>query len=153
MATTIKSTNGLNLHEPVEKTSTLSSPIDPSSTDPQVKTKKRYSPRRTFSAAHKLRILTAYNACETPAERGALLRREGLYYSRVGVWNQELANGTLTGNKKRLNATLRTDHLVRENEQLKKKLAQVEAIVEIQKKVSELLGMHIHPQESSEVKS
>jgi hypothetical protein len=42
---------------------------------------------------------------------------------------------------------------VRENEQLKKKLAQVEAIIEIQKKISELLGTHILAQESSEVKS
>jgi transposase len=153
MATGVKSQNDSTLDNPIEAASTPTKIAEPSSIDPQVKIKKRYSPRRSFSAAHKLRILTVYNACESPSERGALLRREGLYYSRIGAWNQELANGTLTGNKKRLNAVLRTDHLVRENEQLKKKLAQVEAIIEIQKKVSELLGMHILLPENTEVKS
>ncbi len=152
MARATKNQNDLILGNPIEET--LTNIINPSPIeDPQVKTKKRYSPRRTFSAAHKLRILSAYNICETASERGAFLRREGLYYSSIATWKIELANGNLTGNKKRLNTTLRTDHLVKENEQLKKKLAKVEAIIEIQKKVSELLGMHILPQESNEEKS
>ena len=154
MAIPAKRENDLILSAPAaEETLTITSITDPSLIDPQVKIKKSYAPRRTFSATHKLRILTAYNACETASERGALLRREGLYYSQVATWKEDLSNGALTGNKKQLKATLRTDHLVRENEQLKKKLAQVEAIIEIQKKVSELLGMHILPQESNEVKS
>lgn len=118
--------------------------------DPQVKPRKPYAPRRRFDAAYKQRILLAYNACTTALERGALLRREGLYHARIAAWRQELAKGKLS-EKKGTQAKQRTDHLVRENEQLKKKLAQAEAIIDLQKKVSELLGTHILPHESNEV--
>jgi hypothetical protein len=40
--------------------------------------------------------------------------------------------------------------MTREIEQLKKKLAQAQAIIELQKKVSELLGTHILSHDSSE---
>jgi hypothetical protein len=36
---------------------------------------------------------------------------------------------------------------------LKKKLEQAQAVIELQKKVSELLGMHILPAEDSEMNS
>jgi transposase len=118
--------------------------------DPQVKPKKPYAPRRRFDVAYKRRILLAYNACSNAYERGALLRREGLYHARIAAWRQELANGKLS-DQKQSPVKQRTDHLVRENEQLKKKLAQAEAIIDLQKKVSELLGTHILPHESNEV--
>jgi len=47
----------------------------------------------------------------------------------------------------------RIDHLIRENEQLKKKIAQAEAIIELQKKVSDLLGTHILSHENNEANS
>jgi len=43
--------------------------------DPQVKPRKTYAPRRTFSVSYKVRILEEYDACCTAQERGALLRR------------------------------------------------------------------------------
>jgi hypothetical protein len=116
---------------------------------PQVKPKKPYAPRRRFDAAYKRRFLLAYNACTDASERGALLRREGLYHARIAAWRKELADGKLH-DKKRSPNKLRTDHLVRENERLKKKLAQAEAIIDLQKKVSELLGVHILPHESND---
>ena len=119
------------------------------SPDPQVKPKKQYSTRRSFDTAYKLRILAAFDACESAVERGALLRKEGLYHSRITAWKQQFNNSKLTSGKKK-SKTLRTDHLVRENEQLKKKLAQAEAIIDLQKKVSELLGKHILPNEDTE---
>jgi hypothetical protein len=119
------------------------------STDTQVKPKRSYAPRRRFDAAYKQRILLAYNACSNAAERGALLRREGLYHARIAAWRNDLAGDKLN-NKRQASAKLRTDHLVREVEQLKKKLAQAEAIIDLQKKVSELLGTHILPHESNE---
>ncbi len=117
--------------------------------DPQVKAKRHYTPRRSFSAAYKERILIAYDACANAAERGALLRREGLYHSRICAWKSARSDGKLNKSKKGKQAT-RTDHLTRENEQLKKKLAQAAAIIELQKKVSDLLGTHILPHEKNE---
>lgn len=117
--------------------------------DSQVKIRKPYAPRRSFDIAYKLRILAAYNACESASDRGALLRKEGLYYSRICLWRQQFENSKLTDKKQTRNA-LRTDHLVRENEQLKKKLAHAEAIIDLQKKISELLGAPILPAEKNE---
>ena len=116
--------------------------------DTQVKIKKKYSTRRSFDTAYKLRILAAYNACESASDRGALLRKEGLYHSRICLWRQQFENYKLT-DKKQARNTLRTDHLIRENEQLKKKLAHAEAIIDLQKKISELLGAPILPAEKT----
>jgi transposase-like protein len=119
------------------------------SNDTQVKIKKKYSPRRSFDTSYKLRILAAYNACESTSDRGALLRKEGLYHSRIYLWKQQFENSKLT-DKKQARNTLRTDHLLKENEQLKKKLAHAEAIIDLQKKISELLGAPILPAEKIE---
>jgi hypothetical protein len=72
-----------------------------------------------------------------------------LYHARIAAWRNDLAQNKLD-NKRQVSAKLRTDQLVREVEQLKKKLAQAEAIIDLQKKVSELLGTHILPHESNE---
>src|SRR6266567_4877620 len=44
--------------------------------------------RRTFTAAYKIKILERYDQLEDPRERGALLRREGLYHSHIEYWRQ-----------------------------------------------------------------
>lgn len=106
----------------------------------QVRAKKSYTPRRSFDTAYKLRILAAYDACETTSARGALLRKEGLYHSRIAAWKQQQKNAN-EKNKKSLRGTKRNDHLAREVAQLKKKLAHAEAIIDLQKKISELLGV------------
>lgn len=137
--------------EPENKSVTVNSPRSEVN-DPQVKVKKNNTPKRSFEAAYKLRILSAYNDCESPLERGALLRKEGLYHSRIAAWRHQLENSKLNG-KKKMSGALRTDHLVRENEQLKKKLTHAEAIIDLQKKISDLLGMHILPLEKDEIKS
>lgn len=130
----------------------IPTPGQPSSVaDPQVKPKKNNAPRRSFDPAYKSRILAAYDVCSNIAERGALLRREGLYHSCIIAWRKQQARGKLKA--KTSGNTPRMDHLLHENAQLKKKLAQAEAILELQKKVSELLGNHILPHETSEVRS
>ena len=118
----------------------------PTQADPQVKAVGRS--RRAFSKAYKLKILVAYDACSNQSERGALLRREGLYYSRISDWRKKF--GANAEDKKSAGRTQRTNHLVREVEQLKKKLAQAQAVIDLQKKVSELLGTHILSHENSE---
>ena len=54
--------------------------------EPQVKAVSRT--RRTFTKAYKLKMLAAYDACSNQSERGALLRREGLYYARIADWRK-----------------------------------------------------------------
>lgn len=120
--------------------------------DPEVPEKK---PRRRFSAAYKLRILREYESCRQPGEIGALLRREGLYHSNISAWRRQRDQGALQGlfPKKRGRKARKPDpmaqkvaRLERENKQLTKKLKQAETIIEVQKKISELLGI---PQENT----
>ena len=120
--------------------------------DVQVTAKKQRAPKRTFSSAYKLQILNALDACNTASERAALLRKEGLYYARVSAWKKQLQNGKFVA-KKTSKSILLNQQLAREVASLQKKLAQAEAIIDIQKKVSELLSINILDQEVNEVKS
>ena len=150
METTVKSQNDLILGKVIENTSTISATAEP--IDTQVKVRKKYSSRRSFDTAYKLRILSAYDACEDSSARGALLRKEGLYHARIHAWKHQLANAKLN-NRAKESVAIRTDNLSRENDQLKKQLAQAEAIIDLQKKVSELFTTHILQRENSEKKS
>lgn len=122
--------------------------VESSIADSQVKVKKS-TPRRTYDTAYKILILSAFDNCENASERGALLRREGLYYSRICAWKQQQSNEKKASKKSK---GLRVDHLSRENEQLKKKLAHAEAIIDLQKKISNLLGEQTLLAEISESK-
>ena len=44
--------------------------------------------RRAFTAAYKARIVQEYDQLQTGRERGALLRREGLYSSHITDWRK-----------------------------------------------------------------
>ncbi len=48
----------------------------------------RQPKRRTFTAAYKARILQEYDQLGSGRERGALLRREGLYTSHISDWRR-----------------------------------------------------------------
>lgn len=121
--------------------------------DPEVVPKAK---KRQYTAAYKRRVLQEYEACTEPGARGALLRREGLYSSNITNWRRQRERGELAGltAKKRgpkvdpqavENARLR-----RENERLKKRLEQAELIIDVQKKVSQLLGVEISEDNAEE---
>ena len=106
--------------------------------------------RRRFDAAYKLRILKEADACDKPGELGELLRREGLYSSHLRTWREQRDGGVLAGltPRRRGRKTKRRDpmaeeneRLLRENERLSQRLKQAEAIIDVQKKVSEILGV------------
>lgn len=118
--------------------------------DTQVKMKQQRAPRRKFSKAYKLQILDALDACKNVNGRVTLLRKEGLYYARVSAWKKELQHGQLTSNKTP-KSTLLTQQLTREVTSLKKKLSQAEAIIDLQKKISELLSINILDHDTSEM--
>ena len=62
------------------------------SLDPEVPEKPE---RRRFTAEYKLRILAEADKCTRPGEIGALLRREGLYWSNLSNWRRRRREGTL----------------------------------------------------------
>jgi transposase len=123
--------------------------------DPEVPEK---TPRRRFSAKHKLDVLKKADACTEPGELGVLLRREGLYSSNLTTWRRQRDQGVLEAmspkkrGRKRIeknplakeNATLQ-----KENERLTLKLKKAETIIEFQKKISEMLGIAQSPDEES----
>lgn len=130
------SREALNLNQDAQDSFKKEVPV---ALDPQVKAKKQYSPRRSFDTAYKVRILAAYDACDSATQRVALLRKEGLYHSRITAWRQQQTKGKMNASRSQKKAA-RIDHLIRENEHLKKKMAQAEAIIEIQKKSPICLG-------------
>ena len=108
--------------------------------------------RRVFSAADKLRIVKKADACIASGERGALeamLREEGIYSSLLSAWRVQLgAHGAegLTarkaGRKPKLEAKeRRIAELTKRNEQLERKLHIADAIIALQKKAHEILGI------------
>ena len=118
----------------------------PARPDPEVPERPE---RRKFTAEYKLRILAEADACETHREVGALLRREGLYSSHLSRWRQRQRAGALGALKPKKRGPepdpvvpfkKRIADLERENERLRKKLTQAETIIDVQKKVSGLLG-------------
>ncbi|MGH7723855.1 MAG: transposase [Candidatus Eiseniibacteriota bacterium] len=106
--------------------------------------------RRRFSAAEKIRILREAEGCTKPGELGALLRREGLYSSHLSAWRQARRRGELAGltAKKRGPQGKPADprdrkiaELERETRRLQARLERAEGLIEVQKKVSQLLGI------------
>ena len=121
--------------------------------DPEVSEQAK---RRRFSAEYKLRILRDADACKGDGDVAALLRREGLYSSLLSSWRRqrdEVAGVGLAAIKRGRKGKLedpRVTELARENTRLKRRLARVETMLEIQKKTSELLGIPLNPLDSDE---
>lgn len=117
------------------------------SSDPEVFDKPT---RRRFTAEYKLRILNQADACTEQGSLGALLRREGLYASNLNTWRHQRERGVLsalTPKKRGRKESVRdpfvaeNEKLRRENERITKRLRQAEIIIDIQKKVSQILGI------------
>jgi transposase len=110
--------------------------------DPEVPAKAR---SRRYSAAYKARILAEYESLDR-AGKGALLRREGLYTSLISAWRAQRDQGALralaapTG---RPPADARDKELARLRarvERLEGELSKAKTVIEVQGKLSALLG-------------
>ena len=113
--------------------------------------------RRKFTAEYKLRILKEADAWTERVQVGALLRREGLYSSHLAKWRQQRARGQLEGLTSKKRGRKATDpaevelaRLQRENERLRSRLEQAELIINVQKKLSQLLGLTEEETETDE---
>jgi transposase-like protein len=103
--------------------------------------------RRHFTAEYKQRILQEADACSQRGEIGTLLRREGLYSSHLDTWRRQRTRGVLQGltpakrGRKADPQAIEHARLLRETVRLKAQLERAELIIEVQKKVSQLLGL------------
>ncbi|MBI2998221.1 MAG: transposase [Deltaproteobacteria bacterium] len=108
--------------------------------------------RRRFTAEYKLRILREAEACSGRGEIGALLRREGLYSSNLTQWRKQGEKGELEGLSRKRGPLPKPRHplaervrvLERENARLKRRAERAEGLVDLQKKVSEILGIELN---------
>ena len=114
--------------------------------NPQVTPKAE---RRRFSTEYKLRILAEADACTERGAIGALLRREGLYASHLEKWRRQRTRGELQGltaQKRGRKVAVEAADLARihpVDAALQARLQQAETIIEVQKKLSTLLGLNI----------
>jgi len=124
--------------------------------DPEVLPKAE---RRRFTAEYKLRILAEADACTQRGEIGALLRREGLYSSNLTTWRRQRDEGTLAALKPKQRGrkaavpdpmALEIERLRKENARLANRLKQAELIIDVQKKVSQILGITLDTPKESE---
>ena len=106
--------------------------------------------RRRLTASYKLSILAQADACVDRGELGALLRREGLYYSTLANFRKQKAAGLLGPNGSGKRGAAKDPHvaamvaqkieLERENRRLRRQLTRAQEIITIQKKAATLLG-------------
>lgn len=119
--------------------------------DPEV---TELAKRRRFTTEYKLRIVRLADACKNRGDVGALLRREGLYSSQLATWRRlrdETAKAGLKARKrgpKPKPENRRVKQLERENAQLRRRIEEAEAIIDVQKKLSKLLGVSLNSPES-----
>lgn len=109
--------------------------------DPEVPERAR---RRTFTAKYKLEVLAAYDAAPD-GEKGAVLRREGLYSSHIVEWRRARDAGALAGlaaprgRKRRDPQAERIAQLEAEKQRLEQELAKTRFVVDVQAKLHALL--------------
>jgi transposase len=109
--------------------------------DPEVPEKPK---RRKFSAEYKRRILIETDVAPQ-GTIGAVLRREGLYHSQLIDWRIQRNKGTLgtarPGRPSKDPRDVELEGLRDENERLRRRVEQAEAVIDVQKKLSRLLGI------------
>jgi transposase len=129
-------------------------PVNPP--DPEVPEK---AARRRFTVEYKLQILRQADVCCDVGGVGALLRREGLYSSHITTWRRQRDAGILSGLKPKQRGRkanpihplqVENEQLHKENNRMQKRLKQAELIIEVQKKISQMLGIPLETFEKGE---
>lgn len=116
--------------------------------DPEVVPRAR---RRTHPAQYKLRILREVEGCKEPGQAGEILRREGLYSSHLSNWRKERDEGALQalgkgrGREGKSAADVEKERLRADNARMQRRLEQLEAVVDVQKKCLLMLGLEEQP--------
>jgi transposase-like protein len=129
--------------------------------DPEVSASPK---RRAFTAEYKRQVVAEADEAAKSGDAGAvgaLLRREGLYSSHLSHWRRERDAGELAGlapkkrgrkGKRKGKEEKELERLRREKAELQERLEKAETVIDVQKKVSRLLGVKLEsssdPEES-----
>jgi len=104
--------------------------------------------RQSYPAKYKLKVLAELDAADSKSERGAIMRREGLYSSLISAWREQRDQGALEAMKAKRPGP-KGDPVKAENARLRAKVAELEAkletaeeLIDAQGKVSALLQQH-----------
>lgn len=117
--------------------------------DPEVSDRPR---RRKFTAKYKLDVLRELDGCTAPGSVGAVLRREGLHSSHITNWRRAREAGELQAlqPRKRGRPRKEVNPLADENERLQRRVAKLEeelrkahVVIDVQKKLSTVLGIQL----------
>lgn len=103
--------------------------------------------RRSFSAEDKMRILKEIDEAP-PGQIGAVLRKEGIYSSHLNKWRREMREAALVPKKRGPQANPLASELKQleaKYAKMEKRLKKAEQIIDLPKKVSELLGVTLEP--------
>ena len=124
-----------------------------SSSDLETKPPKQ----RRYTSSYKLRLIELADACNASGELASLLRREGIYSSTLTDFRKQKARGDLdrkSGGSKASKASVADSQTVkqlaaseREIRRLRRELEKARILLDLQKKVSELMGISLDPQE------
>ena len=114
--------------------------------------------RRRFAATYKAKILAEADLCTARGQIGQLLRREGLYSSHLRTWRRQRDEATASslegsrrGRKPKNDTNAQElERLNRENRRLSERLRQAETIIDVQKKVCEMLAIPIAQQNEND---
>ena len=124
--------------------------------DPEV---SQIAKRRRFSADYKLNILRQADTCSQSGDISALLRSEGLYASHLSTWRRQREAGSLQALKPKTRGrnpahknplAAENARQQREIKRLELRLKKAEIIIDVQKKVSEILGITLNSPEESD---
>ena len=104
---------------------------------------------KRYPVAYKLRIIEEADRCLGPGEIGALLRREGLHFSTLADFRKQKLRGSLDGVRSAKPIKSALDRAAvkalaakdRELRQVRRELECMTALVELQKKVAEIVGL------------
>lgn len=102
------------------------------------------STRRVFSRSYRARMIAEYDSL-SPKERGALLRREGLFSSHISKWRELVSE---TPGKNPLAAQLEAMKV--KLAKTEKKLDTANKLLDLQKKIADILGVNLHEQNAAE---
>lgn len=108
--------------------------------------------RKRWSPQEKIRILDEVDSAAL-GKAAAILRREGIYSSQIHQWRLERAEGSLEPQKRGPKPNPDAQEVKRLKAQLaktEKKLAQANALIDLQKKVAEILKTSLEESESEE---
>ena len=126
---------------------TVPTPLAQTAPDPQVAQRPT---RRRLTAEYKRRILQEAQDCKQPGQIGALLRREGLYASSLHSFRQQQQSGKLGKNPQLLRQKRQEKEAQRQRDARKIALLEAEnnklkVLLELQKKVAELMQLTLCP--------